>query len=166
MYSYKVLKQKDNKQEDLFHILDNNEQSLRVFLVHPGGLFWKNKDKGTWSIPKGLIEENEDLLLAAKREFKEETGIQIPENTEFTSLNTITMKSGKVIYAWAFNHDLTEHFIFKSNTFELEWPPKSGTFIDVPECDKGEFFDIEIANEKINDAQKEFIVRLKKILEK
>jgi len=126
----------------------NNE--LQVFLVHPGGPFWKNKDEGAWSIPKGEYTEEEDALQAAIREFEEETGVLVTGN--FISLNAVRLKSGKWVKAWALKKDIDPASI-KSNTFLLEWPPRSGKKIEVPEIDKGAWFNIDEAKQKINTGQ-------------
>lgn len=136
-----------------------NDGELKIFLVHPGGPFFKNKDNGYWSIPKGLIEGEEKLLDAAKREFEEETGI-IPVG-EFIPIGTVAQKSGKIVHAWAFNINNDSPVSVKSNLFEMEWPPRSGRKQKFSEIDKGEFFTEETAREKINTAQIEFIERLK-----
>ena len=135
---------------------------LEVFLVHPGGPFWAKKDEGAWSIPKGLIDEGEDRLEAAKREFVEETSITPAE--PFIYLGEIRQKSGKRVYAWAFtvNCDLSQ---MNSNTFTLEWPPKSGQMKEFPEIDKGEFFPIPDARRKIIQSQADFLDRLTNYLE-
>ncbi len=140
---------------------ENDE--LKFFLVHPGGPFFTKKDDGYWSIPKGLPNEREDFFDTAKREFKEETGIK-PEG-EFILLDSVKQKSGKIVHAWAFQTELNEVKEIKSNTFNMEWPPKSGKIQSFPEIDKGEFFDREGALKKINTAQAEFIFRLEEILE-
>lgn len=142
-----------------------NGKGLKYFLVHPGGPFFKNKDLGYWSIPKGLVEnEDTNYLETAKREFEEETGIK-PEG-EFIPLETIKQKSGKTVYAWAFQCGSDDQINITCNTFHLEWPPKSGRKIEIPEVDKGEFFDYEQAKEKINPTQIDFLDRLnKKILD-
>ena len=127
-----------------------NKKELEVFLVHPGGPFWKNKDEGAWSVPKGEYTEEEDPLKAAIREFKEETGFSIAGN--FIPLNTVKLKSGKYVRAWALEKDV-DATAFKSNTFLLEWPPKSGKKIEVPEVDKAEWFDLQEAKKKINAGQ-------------
>ncbi len=137
-------------------------EKLKVFLVHPGGLFFKNKDDGFWSIPKGLIEKNEEYLQTAIREFKEETGIT--SEGEYLPLSSIKQKNGKVVYAWAFKTENDEQHFIKSNTFKLEWPPKSGKIQEFPEIDKAEFFTVEAAKKKINEAQIELITRLEKHL--
>ena len=135
----------------------NSVDNLEVFLVHPGGPLWARKDEGAWSIPKGLINEGEDKLEAAKREFREETSIFPAE--PFVFLGEIRQKSGKRIYAWAFerNSDLPR---INSNTFTLEWPPNSGRMREFPEIDKGEFFSVPAARRKINQGQADFLDRL------
>lgn len=126
------------------------DSGLQVFLVHPGGPFFKNKDEGAWSIPKGEFLDDEDALTAAKREFKEETGQEI--DGDFLPLQPITQKSGKKVYAWAVEGDIDHETIF-SNIFELEWPPKSGKRISIPEIDRAAWFDVDEAKLKINPAQ-------------
>lgn len=123
---------------------------LEVFLVHPGGPFWIKKDKGAWSIPKGEFTEDEDPLKAAQREFKEETGIEVSGN--FIALTPVKLKSGKLVHAWALEKD-ADHTGITSNHFSLEWPPKSGKMIEVPEVDKAGWFTIKDAKEKINPGQ-------------
>jgi predicted NUDIX family NTP pyrophosphohydrolase len=119
----------------------------QIFLCHPGGPFYKNKDAGVWTIPKGEFEENEEPLSAAKREFKEETGQSI--EGEFISLTPVKYKDGrKIVYAWAVEGDIDASSIH-SNLFSLEWPPRSGKFIEAPEVDRGEWFDITTAKQKI-----------------
>jgi len=117
-----------------------------VFLCHPGGPFYKNKDIGSWTIPKGEFDNEEEPLAAAKREFKEETGQEI--KGDFLSLKPVKYKNGKIVYAWAVEGEIDAGSL-QSNLFSLEWPPKSGKFIDVPEVDKGEWFTIEMAKQKI-----------------
>lgn len=136
-------------------------EKLEVLLVHPGGPFWLKKDNGAWSIPKGLIEENEDLLEAAKREFKEETGIEA--EGEFIDLGDLKQPSKKIIHAWALEKDLDESKII-SNTFTLEWPRNSGNVKDYPEIDKAGWFDIEQAKVKIIKGQLGFLERLVDLL--
>lgn len=138
----------------LYRIKDNK---LQVFLVHPGGPFWKNKDEGAWSIPKGEFNEDEDALIAAKREFQEETGQAISGN--FIPLKPVKQKSGKTVQAWAVKGDINESKII-SNTFMLEWPPKSGKMMEVPEIDKAAWFDTQTAHIKINAAQAALIIEL------
>jgi len=117
-----------------------------VFLGHPGGPFYKNKDDGAWTIPKGEFEVGEEPLAAAKREFKEETGKEI--KGKFIPLQPIKYKSGKTVNAWAIEGNINATDIV-SNLFQLEWPPKSGKYIDVPEIDRAEWFSIETAKQKI-----------------
>jgi len=135
---------------------------LKVFLVHPGGPFFTKKDEGYWGIPKGLTEDNEELLETAKREFLEETGIT-PGN-DFVSLGDVIQKGGKKVHAWAFECANDDPIEIECNTFSMEWPPKSGKIQSFPEVDKGCFFDIKEAKIKINSSQAEFINRLLNIL--
>jgi predicted NUDIX family NTP pyrophosphohydrolase len=136
------------------------ENRLEVLLIHPGGPFWVKKDLGAWSIPKGEIGSEEDHLAAAKREFEEEVGFA-PAG-EFLPLGSVVEKSGKTVHAWAFEGDCDPKSI-KSDTFTIEWPPRSGRQQTFPEADRAEFFDDETAKQKINPAQAEF---LSKLLEK
>lgn len=140
------------------------EGQPQVLLVHPGGPFWKNKEEGAWSIPKGEYEEGEDPLLAARREFKEETGIELPAG-EFIALESVKIKSGKVISAWAIKASLDITFI-QSNEFEMEWPPRSGKKQFFPEVDKAAWFSVEDAKIKINSGQVPFLERLVAITER
>jgi predicted NUDIX family NTP pyrophosphohydrolase len=143
-----------------------DKKGIKVFLVHPGGPFFQNKDKGYWSIPKGLVEKNEELFDTAKREFNEETGLTVPEEkNEYISLGSIIQKSGKKVYCWAFKTDKISDINLKCNTFDLEWPPHSKQIQKFPEVDRGEFFNIDEAKIKMNTSQIEFIERLLKILE-
>ena len=131
--------------------------SLQVFLVHPGGPFFKNKDLGAWSIPKGEFSDDEDALTAAKREFAEETGQAI--DGDFIELKPVKLKSGKTVYAWAVEGDI-DHETITSNLFEMEWPPKSGKKQSFPEIDRAGWFELEEAKLKINVAQAGFIEEL------
>ncbi len=130
---------------------------LEVFLVHPGGPFWAKKDLGAWSIPKGEIAENEDPLDTAKREFREELGVDF--SGDLIPLTPIKQRGGKIVYAWASEGDMDPDKI-KSNTFEMEWPPKSGRKREFPEIDRGEWFNISDAKRKINPAQSALIDEL------
>lgn len=132
---------------------------LELFLVHPGGPFFRNRDEGIWTIPKGLIEEDEDGLEAAKREFREETGLE--PLGPFAGLDSIRQKGGKTVHAWAFRGDVPDSYEPVSNTFELEWPPRSGIKKDFPEIDRALFFTVGEAVKKINHAQILFIERLR-----
>lgn len=131
--------------------------SLEVFLVHPGGPFWKGKEVGAWSIPKGEFSDDEDPLAAACREFREETGQEIVG--EFMALDPIKQKAGKMVYAWAVKADVDAENIV-SNSFKMEYPYKSGKWIFVPEVDKAGWFSLEEAKKKINPAQAAFLDEL------
>ena len=135
--------------------------TTEVFLVHPGGPFWKNKDIGAWSIPKGETGDGEALLERAKIEFYEETGSTI--EGIFLQLQPVKQKSGKIVYAWAVEGNIDPSTV-ASNTVPIEWPPKSGKVIEIPEVDKGEWFDINVAKEKINPAQVDLLVQLAGLL--
>jgi predicted NUDIX family NTP pyrophosphohydrolase len=131
--------------------------NIEVFLLHPGGPFYYNKDVGVWSIPKGEIEESEDVFSAAKREFKEETGYEI--NGNFIELTPVFTKSKKKIYAWAVEcGNVPENII--SNSFQIEWPPNSGIQCSFPEMDKAKWFDISTAKNKIHNSQLPFLIEL------
>lgn len=139
-----------------------SDEELEYFLVHPGGPLFTKKDDGYWGIPKGIPEEDEDLLVAAKREFEEETGI-IP-NGRYISLGTVIQKNRKEVYAWAFVGLSGELPQIVSNLFEMEWPFKSGKKSFFPEIDGGKYFNKDEALKKINSAQANFILRLEKEL--
>jgi len=132
-----------------------------LFLVHPGGPFWKNKDDGAWSIPKGEIDPDEDPLQAARREFREETGQAI--DGAFTPLDPVKIASGKVIEAWSIEHDLDASAI-RSNTFEIEWPPRSGKRQAFPEVDRAAWFPAAEALRKINKGQVPLVAQVLKTL--
>jgi predicted NUDIX family NTP pyrophosphohydrolase len=123
---------------------------LEFLLAHPGGPFWKNKDAGAWTIPKGEIQAGEEPLGAAQREFKEELGIDI--FGEPIALNPIKQKAGKIVHAWAIEADLDLTTV-RSNSFSLEWPPRSGRTVEFPEVDRVAYFDFETAKNKINAGQ-------------
>ncbi|HZF65098.1 MAG TPA: NUDIX domain-containing protein [Chitinophagaceae bacterium] len=133
------------------------DQLLQVFLVHPGGPFWRNKDDGSWTIPKGEIEEDEHPLNAAKREFQEETGKLLQGS--FVELSPIVQKAGKIVYAWAVEGELDPQSI-TCNNFKLEWPPRSGKWVEYPEVDAADWFNIDMARRKINPAQVAFLEEL------
>ncbi len=130
---------------------------LEVFLVHPGGPFYAHRDAGVWSIAKGIIEPGEDALAAARREFEEETG-QVPDG-EFIPLGELRQRSGKRVHAWAVAADIDPARLH-SNTFEMEWPRGSGKIRRFPEVDRGAWFDIKTAREKILPGQAGFLDRL------
>ena len=135
-------------------------EGIEVFLVHPGGPFFANKDDGFWGIPKGLVEDDEPDVDAAIREFEEETAISVDASgTTFIPLGEVTQKSGKRVQAWAFEGDIDPADVV-SNTFEMEWPPHSGRKSLFPEIDRGAWFDVPAARLKINGAQRAFLDRL------
>ncbi|HEY0680135.1 MAG TPA: NUDIX domain-containing protein [Chitinophagaceae bacterium] len=143
----------------LVYRIVNNQ--LEFLLVHPGGPFWSKKDLGVWSIPKGEYEEGEDPLQAARREFLEETGQEI--NGSFIPLSPIKLKSGKIVHAWVVQGAVDAAAII-SNTFEMEWPPRSGKMTAFPEVDRAEWFDVVTAKEKINEKQVALIEEAVKII--
>ena len=137
-----------------------HDGELQMLLAHPGGPFFKNKDYGAWTIPKGEIESGEDLLEAAKREFEEETGVT--PIGPFIALAAIKQKGGKIVHAWAFKGDCDPAAIV-SNTFTMEWPPKSGQQVEFPEIDRADFFDLATAKRKIKAGQEALIEQLEEI---
>lgn len=130
---------------------------VEVLLAHPGGPFWARRDAGAWSIPKGLMDADEDPLAAACREFEEETGLGLAG--PFHSLGTARQKAGKLIHAWAIEGD-ADPASLKSNLVKIEWPPGKGQWIEFPEVDRFGWFDPQTAREKLNPAQAEFVDRL------
>lgn len=135
--------------------------TVEVLLVHPGGPFWAKKDFGAWSIPKGEVPAGEEVLAAAKREFEEETGLS--PGGSMLPLGAVAQKSGKIVYAWAVEGDCNPTLI-KSNSFEMEWPPRSGKTQKFPEIDRAAFFDIQEAKRRINTAQSGLLARLQEFL--
>lgn len=133
------------------------DAGIEVFLVHPGGPFWAKKDLGSWSIPKGEYAEGEDPLAAARREFHEETGFTAEGN--FTALGELKQPGGKIVSAWAMEGDCDPAQL-RSNTFQLEWPPRSGKHIEVPEVDRGAWFSIDEARTKLLAGQVAFLDEL------
>jgi len=131
--------------------------ALEVFLAHPGGPFWVRKDLSAWTIPKGEYEPDEEPLTAAKREFEEETGFKV--DGEFVNLGTVTQTSGKIVSAWAVEGDCDPARLV-SNFCEVEWPPRSRKMIEIPEVDRGEWFSMAEAREKIFTSQRPFLERL------
>jgi predicted NUDIX family NTP pyrophosphohydrolase len=134
---------------------------VELMLVHPGGPFWAKKDAGAWSIPKGLADEGEDLLAAAKREFLEETGMLV--EGEFFDLGAHKQPGGKTVVAWAHEGDF-DPALLKSNTFSLEWPPHSGKTAEFPEVDRAAWYSIDEAFMRINKGQKPIIAALETLL--
>jgi predicted NUDIX family NTP pyrophosphohydrolase len=129
-----------------------------VLLVHPGGPFWARKDAGVWSIPKGEHEDGDDPLACALREFEEETGSTLPPG-ELIELDDVKQKGGKVVRAWAAEGNLDADAV-RSNTFRMEWPPRSGRTAEFPEVDRAGWFDVDEARVKLSPAQAEFLDRL------
>jgi predicted NUDIX family NTP pyrophosphohydrolase len=136
--------------------------TLEVFLVHPGGPFWAKKDNGAWSIPKGEFEEGEDALETARREFTEETGFSI--DGRFVPLKPIRQPSGKIVSAWAIEGE-ADAVMLRSNTFRMEWPPKSGQEQEFPEVDRGGWFDVAEARRKLAPGQVPFVDELAEMIE-
>jgi len=134
-----------------------------ILLVHPGGPFWTKKDKGAWFLPRGEEGDGEEPLAAAKREFEEETGVK--PSGSFVELGTVKQKSGKTITAWAFEGDCDPAAI-RSNTFAIEWPPKSGKQREFPEIDRAAFFDFDAAREKMHPVEFELFLHLRRLLDK
>jgi predicted NUDIX family NTP pyrophosphohydrolase len=135
---------------------------VEVFLVHPGGPYFTKKDLGAWTIPKGEYLEDEQPLEAAKREFQEETGFPVPET--FLDLGSIRQAGGKIVSAWAFEGNCDPAKMI-SNNCEVEWPPRSGRLIEIPEADRGAWFSIAEAKERIKSAQIPLLDRLTKALD-
>ncbi len=144
-------------------LLYRHRKVLEVLLVHPGGPFWAGKDLGAWSIPKGEYDSGEDPLAAARREFREETGLSVAG--EFIPLAPRKQPSGKIIEAWAVEGDCDAAAI-RSNLFTLEWPPHSGRQQQFPEVDRGAWFSLAAAREKIIKGQVGFLEELQALLEK
>ena len=138
-----------------------NRGSTEVFLVHPGGPFWANKDDGAWSIPKGEFAAGEDPLEAAKREFREETSLIVVG--EYRPLKPLRQQGGNIVYAWAVQSDL-EAAAVKSNTFSMEWPRGSGKMREFPEIDRAEWFKIDLARRKILKSQLDLLEQLEQVV--
>ena len=139
-------------------LLFRRKPNLQLLLAHPGGPYWWDEDEGAWSIPKGEVENDEELLKAARREFKEEIGFD-PDG-EFIELGSIKQKGGKTVYCWALEYQIPDDYVFEPDWFEMEWPPDSGQIEEFPEIDRIEYFGPFEARKKINPAQREFISRL------
>lgn len=150
---------KNNKKSAGILLYRNRGEELEYFIIHPGGPFWKNKEINSWSIPKGGVEEDEDLLVTAKREFCEETGNEIEFDSECIELSSVKLKSGKVIHAFAFYKDIDFKEI-KSNFFEMEFPTGSGVLRSFPEVDKGGWFNKKQCEELLNKTQYNFVIEL------
>ena len=133
------------------------KSALEFFLIHPGGPFWAHKNVGAWSIPKGLVEKDESMLKAAEREFFEETGI-VP-TPPYHDLGSLKTKGGKTLYAWTFEGNWDPSNGIESNQIKIEFPYRSGKFIEIPEADKAEWMNFEKASTMINTSQQPFLER-------
>lgn len=134
---------------------------IEVLLVHPGGPFWRNKDLGAWSIPKGEYEDGQDAEAAARREFAEELGLEVAE--PLTALDQVKQRGGKIVTAFAVELDVDTRNV-RSNTFEIEWPPRSGKRQELPEIDRAAFFTLDEARRKINEGQRPLLDRLARLV--
>ncbi len=141
----------------------HRQNEIEVFLAHPGGPLWSKKDLGAWTIPKGIYEKDEAPIDAARREFTEETGFEASGPLE--PLGQVRQKNGKLVTAWAFEGDC-DPTALRSNTFTMEWPPRSGQLGEFPEVDRGGWFSIEAAHGKINPGQRPLLDRLETMLRK
>lgn len=139
---------------------------LEVFLAHPGGPVFARRDLGVWTLPKGEVEADEELLPTALREFEEETGLRIDPGSRFLPLGSIQQKGGKIVHAWGVEADpaLPETPAVRSNTFELEWPPRSGRWQSFPEVDRAKFFPLPAARRKLKERQVPLLDRLEALL--
>ncbi|MGB3629591.1 MAG: NUDIX domain-containing protein, partial [Terracidiphilus sp.] len=142
-------------------ICRQRERGLEVFLVHPGGPLWAKRDFGAWSIPKGEYSAEEDPLAAARREFAEETGMQF--DGDFVELGTIRQAGGKLVTAWAVEGEIDADRLV-SNFVEMEWPPRSGRIVKFPEVDRGAWFTVSEAHERILASQRPLLERLREKL--
>lgn len=145
-------------------VLYRIRNGLEVFIAHPGGPLFAHKDDGHWSIPKGEVEPDEDLLATAIREFEEEIGLAIDPQSEFIPLGAIRQKGGKIVHGWAVRGEWPENRPIQSNTFTLEWPPGSGRTREFPEVDRAEFFPVLEAKRKLKPTQLPLIERLEEAL--
>jgi len=137
-------------------------KNVEVLLAHMGGPYWAGKDLGHWTIPKGEAEPGEELVAVARREFAEETGHEVPD-VALIDLGRIRQKSGKDVYGWGAHGDL-DPATAVSNTYDMEWPPRSGRMVSFPEIDRVEWFGIELARQKLKAAQVPFLERLEEAL--
>ncbi len=139
----------------------NDDVGVEVLLAHPGGPYFQNKDAGAWGIPKGMVNPGEGLLEAARREFGEEIGVKVDPGNHFIPLDSIKMRSGKTVYAWAFEGDMPARLSPPpESVYSIEWPPRSGRRQTFPEVDRAEFFDLANAAQKLIAAQLPFLERL------
>ena len=145
-------------------LLYRTRNRLEVFIAHPGGPLFPNKDDGHWTIPKGEVEPGEDLLATAIREFEEEVGFPVDRSSKFIPLGMIQQKGGKIVHAWAVEGEIDEAHPLRSNTFTMEWPPGSGTMRHFPEVDRAQFFSIAAAKTKLKPSQIPLLERLEKLI--
>jgi predicted NUDIX family NTP pyrophosphohydrolase len=145
-------------------LMFRRKDGLEVLLVHPGGPYFRKKDDGFWTIPKGEVAQDEELQARAKIEFEEELGFAPAAG--WIALGSVKQKGGKTVHAWAFEGDLPRDFQLASNSFEVEWPPKSGRTQKFREIDQATFFPLDLARSKINQAQVVFLDRLREALER
>ena len=139
-----------------------DSSGIQVLLAHPGGPFWRNKDEGAWTIPKGEFADDENPLAAAKREFEEELGAKPPAD-EYIPLKPIKQKNGKIVHAWAVKGDF-DLATLRSNEFEIEWPPKSGRMRSFPEVDRAQWFSVDAAKRKMLTGQSALVDELLKLI--
>jgi len=137
-----------------------HDGDLQVFVAHPGGPFFASKDDGHWTIPKGEVEPGEDLLAAAIREVREETGIGVDPDSKFIALGSVQQKGGKIVHAWAVESDWDDAQPIQSNRLTMEWPPGSGRRLEFPEVDRAQFFSVAHAKRKLKPAQAELVDKL------
>lgn len=137
---------------------------IEVFLAHPGGPLFARKDDGYWTIPKGEVDGGEDLLATAQREFAEEIGVALKPESIFLPLGSIQQKGGKVVHAWAVEHELDDTQPVRSNEFTMEWPPGSGRMQSFPEVDRAQFFPLDQARRKLKERQVPLLDRLGELL--
>jgi predicted NUDIX family NTP pyrophosphohydrolase len=145
-------------------LMFRRKDGIEVLLVHPGGPYFRKKDDGFWTIPKGEAAQDEELQARAKIEFEEE--LRFAPAGGWIALGSVKQKGGKTVHAWAFEGDLPRDFQLASNSFEIEWPPKSGRTQEFPEIDQATFFPLDLARSKINQAQVVFLDRLREALER
>ena len=150
-----------SKQSAGILLFRRRDEGPEVFLVHPGGPFWVRKDDGAWSIPKGECDGSAELIEVARREFTEETGHPIAG--EFVPLRSVRQAGGKIVHAWAVEGDI-EAADIRSNSFSMEWPPKSGIQREFPEIDRAAWFPLEAAHKKILSAQRDLLDQLRDML--
>ena len=150
-----------NKQSAGILVYRRDEHGIEVLLAHPGGPIFRRRDAGAWTLPKGEIEADEAPLAAARRELAEETGFVV--EGPFIDLGTVKQKNGKIVHAFAAEASV-DPTALTSTTFRMEWPPRSGTIGEFPEVDRAEYFSLELAREKLNLAQSQFLDRLREAL--